>query len=131
MFHINLVREYISRLGLSCLSIPLTDEAAWLRAPGTPLSVGPAPHTELGPQEPEFKNGVVTINPVDVMMPHGRRMSKKACPIKYVAGCLPLHSSHGSLLLIVLVVRWIKDPFILGRDGKENPIRFYSKSIRR
>ena len=75
-------------------SMPPINEAACLRAPTTPLSIGPAPYTTPGPKELVIKNGAVAINPVDVMVPDGRRTSKKLCPIKHVPGCLPLNSSH-------------------------------------
>jgi hypothetical protein len=75
-------------------SMPPINEAACLRAPTTPLSIGPAPYTTPGPQELVIKNGAVAINPVDVIICDRSSMSKKRCPIKHVPGCLPLHSSQ-------------------------------------
>jgi NADPH:quinone reductase-like Zn-dependent oxidoreductase len=67
----------------------LANEAAWLRAPATPLSVGPAPYTPPGPEELVIKNGAVAINSVDWIIPDKRGM----------------------------MFQWIKDPFILGTDS--------------
>lgn len=64
--------------------MPPTNEAACLRAPVTPLSIGPDPYTQPDPQELVIKNGAVASNPIDVMIPDGRRTSKKPCPIKHV-----------------------------------------------
>jgi len=78
------------RLTLIALKMPPQNKAAWLRAPATPLSVGSAPYTPPGPQELVIKNGAVAINPVDWVIPDKRGM----------------------------MFKWIKDPFILGTDGK-------------
>jgi NADPH:quinone reductase-like Zn-dependent oxidoreductase len=72
----------------------LSNDAAWLRAPATPLEVGPAPYTPPGLQEIVIKNGAVAINPIDWAIPDRRAM----------------------------MFQWIKDPFILGVDGKHTLI---------
>lgn len=68
--------------------MPPSNEAAWLRAPETPLGVGPAPYTPPGSHEIVIQNGAVAINPVDWVIPDKRAM----------------------------MFQWIKDPFILGTD---------------
>jgi NADPH:quinone reductase-like Zn-dependent oxidoreductase len=75
-----------------------SNAAAWLRAPATPLSVGPAPYTPPGPQELVIKNGAVAINPIDWVIPDKRGM----------------------------MFQWIKDPFILGTDGMHTPLNYQS-----
>jgi NADPH:quinone reductase-like Zn-dependent oxidoreductase len=41
------------------------NEAAWIKAPKTLLSVGPAPESKAGPDEVVIKTAFVAINPVD------------------------------------------------------------------
>jgi NADPH:quinone reductase-like Zn-dependent oxidoreductase len=77
--------------------MPPSNEAAWLRAPATPLKVGPTPYTAPGPLELVIKNGAAAINEIDWLIPDKRGM----------------------------MFQWIKDPFILGTDGRARYFTFF------
>jgi len=54
-------KEFGSTPSVQLFKMPPSNGAAWLRAPATPLSVGPAPYTPPGLRELVIRNGAVAL----------------------------------------------------------------------